>query len=178
MFMIIASVAISGMMGNLFFFRTALVIWLVGSCFSIAFDHPKVITYMIDADVLVLRRKGATERIPLSEINDSTLLDRRAARSVIQEKMRSATGSGASKAELLEMRNAFTRWCTVDIGMKSYTFNIGRDLIDNRPDAKHDLILLRLSTGRMMLLSPLYNQDMVVSLNRTSHLAEQDRRRA
>lgn len=177
-FMVVVSVAISGMMGDLLAFRMALVIGLLGSCFSLAFDHPKGMTYMIDGEVLVIRQKGATERIHLSEINDSTLLDRRAARNLIMEKLRSATANGASKAEVQEAKLAFTRWCTVDIGMKTYTFGIGRDLIDKRPDAKQDLILLRLADGRMMLLSPVYNQDMVVSLNRTSHLAEQDRRRA
>ena len=67
---------------------------------------------------------------------------------------------------LKEMRERYVRFCTVDIGLKSMTFGIGRQLADQRPDAKNDLVLIRTSDGQAFLLSPVYNQDTVESLNR------------
>jgi hypothetical protein len=176
--LMLLAIGLSGISGNAVFMQASLVIALVGAGFAFTFDRPSKITYGIEQNVLVLRRKAEVKRIALAAINDCTLVDRRAARILFLEKSKLKTDSGASKAELSEMRNTFTKWCSVDIGLKSYTFGIGRNMIDNRPDARYDLVLLRLADGSMTLLSPVYNQDMIESLNRTSRLAESDKRRA
>jgi hypothetical protein len=54
----------------------------------------------------------------------------------------------------------------VDIGLTSYTLGVGRNVIDRLPNARHDLVLLRLRNGEELLLSPQYNQDLVDSLSR------------
>jgi hypothetical protein len=43
---------------------------------------------------------------------------------------------------------------------------MGRAVIDRLPNARHDLVLLRLRTGEDLLLSPQYNQDLVDALSR------------
>jgi hypothetical protein len=50
--------------------------------------------------------------------------------------------------------------------LTSYTLGVGRNVIDRLPNAKHDLVLLRLRNGDDLLLSPQYNQDLVDSLSR------------
>ena len=40
------------------------------------------------------------------------------------------------------------------------------NVIDRLPNARHDLVLLRLRNGEELLLSPQYNQDLVDSLSR------------
>jgi hypothetical protein len=51
---------------------------------------------------------------------------------------------------------------------------LGRRLIDRLPNSKEDLVLLRLKGQRQLLLSPVYNQDLVDTLSRWAHHPEVD----
>ena len=175
---VLLAVTLSGMTGNLVYLQVSIVIAAVGMVIAVAYDRPSGISYTIENDKLLLKAKGEIERIPLELIKDASLLDRRAARDMLNERLRTLSAGGAGKTTLHEVRTIFSKWCTVDIGLRSLTFGIGRDLIDKRPDAKHDIVLLRLADSRLIVLSPVYNQDMVESLTRTSKFNEQDRRRA
>ncbi len=66
---------------------------------------------------------------------------------------------------------AFVRFCTVDIGLRSMTFGIGRQFVDSMPNAKNDLLLVRLSNGEDILLSPEYNQSLIERIGRLVHLS-------
>lgn len=175
---VLLAVTMSGMTGNLMYVRVSVIVAVVGTVIAVAYDRPSGVSYAIENDKLLLKAKGEIERIPLELIKDASLLDRRAARNMLNERLRTLAAEGATRATIQEVRKTFSRWCTVDIGLRSLTFGIGTDLIDKRPDAKHDIVLLRLADSRLIVLSPVYNQDMVESLTRTSKLNEQDRRRA
>jgi hypothetical protein len=165
---VLVSVTGTGMTGKLIFVEVALIIAAAGFFVAVPADRPRGISYGLDGDTLVLKRRSVTERIPLQAINDSSLVDRRAARDLLNDRLRLAQEKGANAKELADMREAFVHWCTVDIGLRSYTFGIGRDLIDKRPTGKQDLVMLRLADGRVIVLSPVYNQDLVESLHRTT----------
>ena len=64
------------------------------------------------------------------------------------------------------MQDAFLRYCTVDIGLRSLTLGLGRGMIDRMPNARHDMVLLRLRGGQDLLLSPEYNRDLVDHIGR------------
>jgi hypothetical protein len=169
--LILACIALSGMTGNLLITKGALVVALGGFIISIAFDRPTGVSYAIEGDELVMKNRKLAERIPLAAINDASLVDRRAARDLLFDRLKAVL-----PAERSAMRRTFTRWCTVDIGMRSVTFGIGRDLIDKRPDSKQDLVILRLRDSRVLVLSPVYNQDMVESLTRAFPLSARAKR--
>ena len=93
----------------------------------------------------------------------SARIDRTGAREYIRQRSLIHTKGWR---DLRRRGKAFTRFCTVDIGLTSYTLGVGRNVIDRLPNAKHDLVLLRLRNGDDLLLSPQYNQDLVDSLSR------------
>lgn len=164
---LLISIALSGMTGRLIFVQGALVIALAGAIVAYLSDRPRGLVYTIEEDTLTLRRGNEVERIPLAGINDASLLDRRAARDMLMGRVKEAKEKGMDRPAQRRLAASFTKWCSVDIGMRTFTFGIGRDMIDRRPDAKHDVILLRLRNGHALVLSPIYNQDMVESLHKS-----------
>ena len=78
-------------------------------------------------------------------------------------------------AERESFQRQFTRWCTVRIGLGVLAFE--GSLMENRPDGKYDLVLLRLRNGRSFLLSPVYNQDLISALNKNRVQDQQGRQR-
>lgn len=120
-------------------------------------------SYRVNWDHLTLVNERERLNIPFTEIADASLIDRSGAREYIRQRSLVHT---TSWRELRRRAKAFTRFCTVDIGLTSYTLGVGRTVIDRLPNAKHDLVLVRLRNGDDLLLSPQYNQDLVDALSR------------
>lgn len=127
-------------------------------------DRRERVYYGVEGGQLLLRRVRIVEKIDLEAVKDANLVDRRAARDLLLERKRRMEEQGLIPAEREEFQRQFTKWCSVDIGLGSFGF--GRDLLDRRPDGKYDLVLLRLQDGRSLLLSPIYNQDLISALNK------------
>ncbi len=167
MLLMLAAVALTGMTGHLWILVTALGISAAGFIVSYWNDRAGNVSYGIENGQLVLKRNGVQERIPFEIMRDASLLDRVAARDLLRQLVENAKARGAGAETQKAIRERYVRYCTVDIGLNSLTFGIGRYLVDQRPDAKNDLVLIRTADGRAFLLSPVYNQDTVESLNRS-----------
>ncbi len=164
--LVLISAALTGMTGHLWIMWTALSISALGFIVSYKNDRAGKVSYGIENGQLVLKNTGVEERISFDRIRDASLLDRVAARDLLRQRVEGAKARGANPEALKEIRKRYVRFCTVDIGLNSITFGIGRQLVDQRPDAKNDLVLIRTTSGEAFLISPFYNQDTVESLNR------------
>jgi hypothetical protein len=142
------------------------VLLLMGSLVGFAFvvgvlrDRTGRGNYHISGETLTLSRGNDQLTIAAGEILDASLMDRAGARHYFQSRLLRPSMSR------IEAGREFLRFCTVDIGLRTFTFGLGRGLIDRMPDARHDMLLLRLKQGSDLLLSPEYNQDMVESIAR------------
>jgi hypothetical protein len=139
---------------------------LVGLVVTYLHDRSVDATYAFENDRLVLWNKHDRLELSPSDIRDASLVDRTAARTYITQKLDRLMEEGLPPLEARSRGAAFIRFCTVDIGLRSLTFGIGRKLVDTMPNAKHDLVMLRLSNGQDLLLSPVYNQDLMDHLSR------------
>ena len=140
-----------------------LVLCALGLIVAFARDRVQNCYYKMSADHLELTRNKKIRSIQVQRITDASLIDRSGARDYIREKgIKSKTGVLATALEA----EPFLRYCTVDIGLTSYTMGFGRTLIDRLPEAKSDLVLLRMDTGEALLLSPIHVQDFVDNLSR------------
>lgn len=139
-----------------------LVLWLVGLMVALARDRVQSCSYRMVGEQLELTRNAKTRSIAVDRITDASLIDRSAARDYIH------VHGTKSRSGLITVAGGepFMRYCTVDIGLTSFTFGFGRSLIDRLPQAKSDLVLLRMDNGEALLLSPINVQDMVDSLSR------------
>lgn len=171
---------LTGLTGSFWLLKVAALVYGIGAVVAWRSDRAGKVFYAFDGEALFLYRNGSEERIPVCDVRDASLVDRMAARDLVRGLMKQAKDAGRAKEELRRMREHWLRYCTVDIGMSSLTFGLGRQLIDQRLDAKHDLVLIRSVDGSLRVLSPVYNQDLVESLNRTIHsdLIERVRNRA
>lgn len=143
---------------------------LLGFVLAVQRDRRSSGAYLVDSTELVLTTGTHTRRVHRSEFVDASLVDRAAARDYIRQ----ITEPIGDRAKVREMERAFVRFCSVDIGLSSFTFGLGRRLIDRLPNSKDDLVLLRLTGQRQLLLSPVYNQDLVDTLSRWAHHLEVD----
>jgi hypothetical protein len=112
------------------------------------------------------------DRLKRCAYMDASLIDRAAAREYLREWSSNRTMKAWSKAEHV---HHFTNFCTIDIGLRSITLGLGRNLIDSLPNAKRDLVLLRLKNGEAMVLSPVHSQDLVESIGRRKMSGSVDR---
>jgi hypothetical protein len=126
-------------------------------------DVRKRYVYVLDDDGLHIEKDGQAEYIPMEEVVDASLIDRAAAREYIKSR-----SQGLGKAEARDRYRSYIRFCSVDIGRSSLTGGFGRSLIDRLPEARHDLVLMRLKDGTDLILSPDYNQEMVTSLSKNA----------
>lgn len=124
-------------------------------------DRGKRCLYVVDDETVRLTNGRDSLDIRISDLQDATLVDRSAAREYIQQRSRAAVERGTEKSEIAQREREFTRFCGVDIGLRSWSFGLGRRMIDRMPEARHDLVLLRSRNGVDHLLSPVYNQDMI-----------------
>ncbi|MCB0795237.1 MAG: hypothetical protein KDB88_10915 [Flavobacteriales bacterium] len=161
--------------GDLRYVHISILVALVGMGVAWSRDRQRESIYLVDRSALILRRSGRLKRIAISDIIDASLVERSAARNYIVEQVSNGSDDpyqGDPKERMAE----FVRYCSVDIGLSSYTFGLGRRVIDRLPKAKNDLVLVRTRSGQDRLLSPLYNQDFVESLSRAmrQHTAATD----
>lgn len=126
-------------------------------------DRTRSCTYRIEGDTMSLSNGMETLRIAMSDIADASLIDRIGAREYLRQRY---YDKGLSRREWRALAARSTRFCTVDIGLTTFTLGLGRSVIDRMPNARHDLVLVRLKSGGSLLLSPLYNQDLVDALGR------------
>lgn len=126
-------------------------------------DRTRSCTYILQGTRITLSNGQETLDIPISEVVDASLIDRIGAREYIRQQL---LARGSERSSWREEARRFTRFCTVDIGLTTFTLGIGRSVIDRMPNARHDLVLLRMRSGEAVLLSPLYNQDLLDTLGR------------
>jgi hypothetical protein len=162
-FAILIGLIVAASTGRFAMLITLLSLLVIGLGVALYRDMSGRSTYCINGVELCLIRRSERLEIPLSQIADASLIDRAGAREYIHQRSLIHTKGWR---ELRRRGKAFTRFCTVDIGLTSYTLGVGRNVIDRLPNAKHDLVLLRLRNGDDLLLSPQYNQDLVDSLSR------------
>lgn len=120
--------------------------------------------YTLDGEWLTLQNRSRKEQISLSEILDVSLIDRAAAREYILSDLKSKGVSGFFTIRRRAQR--YVQYSSVDIGLRSYTLGIGRIVTDQMPDARMDLVLLRLRNGKVHFLTPVYNQELVSAITR------------
>lgn len=154
------------MTGNIWIPVGLLGVIAVGMVIAWSHDRADETLYLVEPERVVLRRKQVEEEFKLSDVLDASLVDRVAARDYLAQRVRSLGEASRPPSEAKEMRRAFMRFCTVDIGLRSLSFGIGRRMIDRMPRGKDDLVLLRARDGRERLLSPIYNQDLVDNIGR------------
>ena len=118
--------------------------------------------YLVRGDRLTLEDRAGSVEVPASVILDASPIDRRGARDYVEQRTAVLSVGRAKRKRVRE----FLRFCTVDIGMRSLSFGFGRRMIDRMPQARHDLVLLRLRDGREMVLSPVHGPDLIDSINR------------
>ncbi|MBP6391534.1 MAG: hypothetical protein KA175_08010 [Flavobacteriales bacterium] len=148
--------------GKVLFIVIATTILLAGYVMAYLRDRGNECQYIVDEKGLWLRTTGTDLRAGFDEIIDASLVDRSASRDYIRQFVK----EDELKSETRAREQAFVQFCSVDIGLRSFTFGLGRRLIDRMPNSKDDLVLLRLSGGRHLVLSPQYNQDLVDTLTR------------
>jgi len=137
---------------------------LVGLGVALFRDRGNRSTYVILDDRLVLANSTNRLEVRAADVVDASLIERSGARDFVLQKLSAYPAlTSAGRSERLAL---FTRFCTVDIGLRSFTLGVGRSMIDRMPNAKHDLVLLRLRDGTDHVLSPEYNQELVGSITR------------
>lgn len=146
-------------------FMGPMIVAIGGLLVALRRDRAVDANYAFDGKSLMLRSSRGEDVLDISSIADVSLIDRRAARDYILQRSRDMEPLSGKRT-----MEAFVRYCTVDIGLTSYSFGFGRRLIDSMQDAKRDLVLVRLRNGDAMLLSPQYNHDLVDSVGRVLHL--------
>jgi hypothetical protein len=161
-FLVLPGLIVGASSGKFGLLWISIVVSMVAILVATVRDRRKNVVYVLDETRMVIVGSTPKQEFPMNEIADASLLDRTAAREYLREMVRQRGG----QADATLMFAEFQRNCTVDIGMVSYTLGLGRVLIDRMPDAKNDLVLIRLRNGEAMLLSPAHAQDFVESLNR------------
>ncbi len=172
--LLLVGITAAAMANEIIWLELAAALFVAGGLTAWIRDRKDGGTYVLDSGRLLFKGAKATHSLDLDQIADSTLLDRKAGRDLLIDRLRSM--GGTSRAQRRKAERAYLQWCTVDIGVHSWTFGIGRELIDRRPDGSIDLMLIRLKDGQALLLSPLHAQDLVDALNRALHQQEPGRR--
>ncbi len=149
--------------GNFLPLWILMVLLLVGFTVGILRDRISRSTYHVINDRIVLVRGNVRLELRSEDIIDASLIDRSGARDHIKLRSGAPTKDGRSERET---QDSFLRFCTIDIGLRTYTFGLGRGMIDRMPNARHDMVLLRMRTGGDILLSPEYNQELVDVIGR------------
>ena len=149
-----------------------LILAMLGLVISVARDRAIRCYYVVDGDILWLHSQSSVYEVRISDVQDASLVERAAARDYIQQKLRKAKEDGLDMELARQRERDYIKYCSVDIGLRSFSFGIGRRMIDRMPDARRDLVLLRLRNGQDHLLSPVYNQDLVSALSRVIHTSK------
>ena len=143
---------------------------VIGVVIALTRDATPMSQIQVTDESVVLVRGGDRLEISAEQIVDASLIDRAGARNYVLT--RSLEGGGRSKRN--QYVKEYLRFCTVDIGLRSFTLGFGRGMIDRMPKARHDMVLLRLNNGNDLLLAPEYNQDLVHSIVRLLRKSEEE----
>jgi hypothetical protein len=162
-FAVLVGVIIAMSSGRFMPLITILLLFTVALVVALLRDRTRTCTYRIEGDMVSLTNGVETVQIAMAEITDASLIDRIGAREYLRQRYQH---KARSRREWLAFAAHTTRFCTVDIGLTTFTLGIGRTVIDRMPDARHDLVLLRLRNGEVLLLSPEYGQDFADTLGR------------
>lgn len=133
-------------------------------------DRKRPATYRITEQALELERGRFQDRILAADIIDASMMERVVGRHYVQRKVVKKHRDGLPSPR--ETQQRFLRYCTIDIGLRSFTFGLGRLFIDRMESSRHDLILLRAKDGVEFLLSPERNQDFVEQISKLKRRQE------
>lgn len=163
-FALLIGVIIFAGTGSSTILTTLIGLAVVGFAVAIVRDLSGRGVYTLEGEKLILQNRSQLVEIPLAEVLDVSLIDRAGAREFILSGLRRKGVSGFF--ELRREARSTVRFTSVDIGLTSYTMGIGRRMTDRMPDARLDLVLLRLRNGDVHFLSPIYNQELVSAITR------------
>ena len=168
-FVVVLGVLIGVVTGAFEPLAVMLVLLVIGVLIALSRDAtPMSQIQVTDGKVVLVRGKDRLE-IPAEQIVDASLIDRAGARNYVLTR---STENGDRRSEKNKYVKEYLRFCTVDIGLRSFTMGLGRGMIDRMPKARHDMVLLRLNNGQDLLLAPEYNQDLVHSIVRLLRRSE------
>lgn len=167
-FLVLAGIAIALASGRFLVLGVIIALMLLALTMALFRDASSSALYVVSPGKLKLVRGNDELVVPAADILDASLVERTSARDYFLSRHGSASEGQGS---LAERRKEFLRFCTVDIGMRTFTFGIGRLVIDRMPDAKRDLVLLRTRERGDRLLSPDFNHDLVESIMRMQRRA-------
>ena len=163
-FALLVGVIAFAALGNSTFLYGVVSLTILAFSIALARDFGGQGTYTLDGERLMLQNRRKKEEILLNEIMDVSLIDRAGAREYILSDLRSKGVSGFFK--IRHRAQHYVQFSSVDIGLRSYTMGIGRRMTDQMPDARLDLVLLRLRNGMVHFLTPVYNQELVSAITR------------
>ncbi len=162
-FVLLPGVIAGASNGRFTLLQTLAGLLVLGLAIAMLRDRRKSCLYVMEDELLALDCNGVRQVVPIAEVADASLIDRSAAREYMLGNSNYAKGSKPERRAALDR---FTKYCTVDIGLVSYTLGLGRSLIDRLPSAKRDLVLIRMRNGEPFVLSPLHSQEFVESIGR------------
>ncbi|HRH68962.1 MAG TPA: hypothetical protein PLB89_05605 [Flavobacteriales bacterium] len=161
-FMLFPGLIIGAISGRFELLQIGAALCLVGLAVGIRRDGKKECYYTLEGDGFGLVRGKEKRVVSVEDVIDASLIDRGSARAYIAGW---SAARGSDKRTAAREAEQFTHYCTMDIGLSSYTLGLGRSLIDRLPGAKRDLVLVRLKGDEGLLLSPAHAQDLVDSLS-------------
>ncbi|MEZ4738044.1 MAG: hypothetical protein R2818_01480 [Flavobacteriales bacterium] len=161
-FVVLPGIIVGASTGRFLLLQVMVGLSLIGLVVAIRRDRRKQCYYIMEEDRLTLVRNEERREVDIDEIIDASLVDRTGARAYLRDWL-STEIPNITKAQRIDL---FTHYCTVDIGLTSFTLGMGRNLIDQLPNAKTDLLLLRLKSGEDLILSPVHVQEMIESIGR------------
>jgi hypothetical protein len=148
-------------------------LWLIGSSIVLACvllvlavvrDRRRAGEYRVSAEGIRLQRGPHRQLILSPDVLDASLMERSTCREYVRRRI--ASRGLNSARERRQAERAFTRFCSIDVGLSSFTFGYGRRVIDRMSNIQNDLLLLRSKSGHEFLLSPERNQEMMEQIAR------------
>jgi hypothetical protein len=161
-FIVLPGVIVAASSGNFDLLWISITVVFGVIVVAAARDRRKSFIYELDDVRLLISGGGEDHSFAMAEIADASLVDRSAAREYLRQRIQTR----GAEADAPAMEEEFSRFCSVDIGLTSFTLGLGRALIDRMPNAKNDLVLIRLGSGKALMLSPTHAQAFIESLNR------------
>ncbi len=161
-FLLFPGIIVGAFSGRFLLLQGSAVLCVVGLVVAARRDRKMECHYTLEGERFGLIRGKEKRVVAVENVSDASLIDRTAARAYIAEW---SAAKGADKPTAARNAEQFTRYCTVDIGLTTFTLGLGRGLIDRLPGARRDLVLVRLKGDEGLILSPAHPQDLVDALS-------------